>query len=93
MRQFRRAAPLGGAQQTTVLLRGISGPLSEAGINNRCENTVESMGFVDVLRGVIGTSTAVTATLYECRHCGTTLSADTETCPTCGGEDVACYQI
>jgi rubrerythrin len=51
------------------------------------------MGLVDVLRGVIGTSTADTATLYECRHCGTTLSADTETCPTCGGEDVACYQF
>jgi len=35
------------------------------------------------------TRTATTSTLYECRHCGTTLSADTETCPTCGGEDVA----
>jgi rubrerythrin len=51
------------------------------------------MGLVEVVRGAIGTSTPGTATLYECRHCGTTPSADAETCPTCGGEDVACYQI
>lgn len=51
------------------------------------------MGLVDVLRGVIGTRTADTATLYECRHCGTTLSVDAETCLTCGGEDVACYRF
>ncbi|AEN07666.1 hypothetical protein halTADL_1977 [Halohasta litchfieldiae] len=51
------------------------------------------MGLVDALRGVVSTRTATTSTLYECRHCGTTLSADTETCPTCGGEDVARYQF
>jgi len=51
------------------------------------------MGLVEVIRGVIGTSTPDTATLNEYRLCGTTLSADAETCSTCGGEDVACYQI
>jgi len=48
------------------------------------------MGLAETLRGVVGTRTT---TLYECRHCGTTLSADTETCPTCGEEDVVCYQL
>ncbi|MCG1007953.1 hypothetical protein [Halorubrum lacusprofundi] len=51
------------------------------------------MSLVDVLREVVGIRTASTSTLYECRHCGTTLPADTEMCPTCGGEDVACYQF
>jgi len=51
------------------------------------------MGLVEEVREVIGTSTSDMATLYECRHCGTTLSADAETCPICGGEHVACYQI
>ncbi|MCG1004967.1 MULTISPECIES: hypothetical protein [Halobacterium] len=48
------------------------------------------MSLVDTLRGVVGTHQT---TLYECRHCGTTLADDTETCPTCGGEDVVCYQF
>jgi len=51
------------------------------------------MGLVDALRGVVGTRASNPSTLYECRHCGTTLSEDAETCPTCGGEDVACYQL
>lgn len=27
--------------------------------------------------------------LYECRHCGTTLDADSEQCPTCGTAEIA----
>jgi len=69
------------------------GVLSEAGINNQCDTIAEKMSLVDVLREVVGIRTASTSTLYECRHCGTTLPADTEMCPTCGGEDVACYQF
>jgi len=66
--------------------------LSEAGINNQCDTIAEKMSLVDVLREVVGIRTASTSTLYECRHCGTT-PPDTEMCPTCGGEDVACYQF
>jgi len=67
--------------------------LSEAGINNQCDTIAEKMSLVDVLREVVGIRTASTSTLYECRHCGTTLPADTEMCPTCGWRDVACYQF
>jgi len=52
--------------------------LSEAGINNQCDTIAEKMSLVDVLREVVGIRTASTSTLYECRHCGTTLPADTE---------------
>jgi rubrerythrin len=69
------------------------GSLSEAGINNQCDTITGRMGLVETLCGVVGTRTSTTSTLYECRHCGTTLSEDAETCPTCGGEDVVCYQF
>ncbi|MDQ2050576.1 hypothetical protein RBH26_08755 [Natronolimnohabitans sp. A-GB9] len=31
-------------------------------------------------------------TLYECRSCGTTLSADTEECRQCGSTEIAHYE-
>ena len=31
--------------------------------------------------------------LHECRHCGTTLDAETEACDACGSENVARYVI
>jgi hypothetical protein len=94
LRQFStRRTPRGRTINDGATAGFISGVLSEAGINNQCDTIAERMGLVDVLRGVVGIRTASTSTLYECRHCGTTLSADTEMCPTCGGEDVACYQF
>ncbi|MDQ2052120.1 hypothetical protein RBH26_16705 [Natronolimnohabitans sp. A-GB9] len=31
--------------------------------------------------------------IYECRNCGTTVSADTTRCPACEGEDIVRYSI
>ena len=31
--------------------------------------------------------------MYECRRCGTTLVAETEACPNCESQDVACYRL
>lgn len=31
--------------------------------------------------------------VHECRHCGTTLDAGTDTCPVCGADAVARYVI
>lgn len=31
--------------------------------------------------------------VYECRRCGTTLGAGTETCPQCGESDIVVYEI
>jgi rubrerythrin len=67
--------------------------LSEAGLNNQCDTITGKMGLIETLRGVVGTRRSTTSTLYECRHCGMTLSEDAETCPICGGEDVAYYQF
>lgn len=32
-------------------------------------------------------------TVYECRHCGTTLESELDECPTCGDGTVARYEI
>jgi len=32
-------------------------------------------------------------TLHECRHCGTTVSRQTERCPACGHDGIATYHI
>ncbi len=31
--------------------------------------------------------------VYECRNCGTSVSEDTEACPTCGADAIAMYRI
>jgi rubrerythrin len=32
--------------------------------------------------------------VVECRHCGTTLkSTETEECPACGRNEIACYSV
>lgn len=31
--------------------------------------------------------------IYECRSCGTNVSADTARCPACDGEDIVRYSI
>lgn len=48
------------------------------------------MSIVDALRRAV---TDGDATFYECRNCGTTLSAVAEECGACGAEDVACYRL
>lgn len=32
-------------------------------------------------------------TIYECRHCGTAVDAETEVCPDCGAEEIARYRV
>ncbi|ELY44826.1 hypothetical protein DV706_19485 (plasmid) [Natronorubrum bangense] len=34
-----------------------------------------------------------TTVIYECRHCGTNVSADTDCCPACTGDDIVRYSI
>jgi len=36
---------------------------------------------------------AADSTQYECRSCGTTLQEQRETCPNCGAEDIASYDL
>lgn len=31
--------------------------------------------------------------IYECRNCGTTVDADTDTCPDCESDDIAEYRL
>ena len=50
----------------------------------------EKMSLLDTLRGTLGTEMS---TLWECRNCGHTLSEDADECPSCGAEDIACYQF
>lgn len=32
-------------------------------------------------------------TLFECRRCGKTVEADTETCPECGADDIIRFDL
>ncbi len=41
------------------------------------------------VRGLIGDDSSV----YECRHCGTTLESDIDDCPLCGKSAVVAYDI
>jgi rubrerythrin len=48
--------------------------------------------------GLIGTFGSLltdgeSATVIECRHCGTTLDAADEQCPVCGGDHVAEFEV
>ncbi len=31
--------------------------------------------------------------VYECRHCGTTLEATDQQCPTCGSTEIAVFDV
>ena len=33
------------------------------------------------------------STVHECRRCGTTVDSETESCPTCGGAEIAVYEL
>ncbi|WP_423751500.1 zinc-ribbon domain-containing protein [Salinirarus marinus] len=48
------------------------------------------MGLLSTLRRAVEGGSS---TLWECRNCGETLSEDAEECPSCGAEDVACYEL
>lgn len=30
---------------------------------------------------------------FECRRCGTTVDGPGDTCPACGSDEIACYQL
>ena len=47
------------------------------------------MGMVSRLRLLIDGD----GELYECRNCGTNVTADTNRCPACEGEDIVRYSI
>ena len=60
------------------------------------------MGLRDILQGVGRADAEATArsdaspavtTLYECRHCGTTVSVDRERCPACERPEIAEYRL
>ncbi len=49
------------------------------------------MGLRTVLtRALFGTDPTV---IVECRHCGLTVSSETDSCPACGSIDFCCYEI
>lgn len=33
------------------------------------------------------------AEVHECRHCGTTVDSPSAECPTCGGTEIASFQM
>ncbi|CCI69584.1 small CPxCG-related zinc finger protein [Natronomonas pharaonis DSM 2160] len=39
------------------------------------------------------TLTDRTVSVVECRQCGTSLTDETETCPECGSQEIACYEF
>jgi rubrerythrin len=45
------------------------------------------------LLGRIRELLAVDQTIHECRHCGTTVASETETCPECGTNAISSYRI
>ena len=60
------------------------------------------MGLLDILQGVgradaeararADAASAVTA-IYECRHCGTRVTATAERCPACDRAEIAEYRL
>ena len=48
------------------------------------------MGLLSTLRRAVE---GESSTLWECRNCGETLSEDADECPSCGAEDIACYEF
>jgi rubrerythrin len=48
------------------------------------------MGLLSAFRNAVGDTPA---SVWECRNCGQTLSADTDECPSCGAEDVVRYDF
>lgn len=47
---------------------------------------------LDTVRLALGRA-ARSATLYECRNCGTALAPDDTECPACGAAEVATYEL
>jgi rubrerythrin len=48
------------------------------------------MLLTDMVRGWLADDEAV---VYECRHCGTTLMAAKQRCPTCGSTEIATFDV
>lgn len=46
-----------------------------------------------MIRTVLRRLRATTTVLYECRNCGTSIEDDRETCPACGADEVAEYDL
>lgn len=46
------------------------------------------MGLFEVVR----TRVAREETIYECRHCGVSVSSEAEACPACGTAEIARYE-
>ncbi|MFB6105403.1 MAG: zinc-ribbon domain-containing protein [Halobacteriaceae archaeon] len=48
---------------------------------------------ITTLRSLVGPGRAQTETVYECRHCGTTVDPDAAQCPSCGRTQFAEFSI
>lgn len=51
-----------------------------------------SLHMLDTVRHALGRPSS-TATLYECRDCGTVVPRDDAECPACGSSEVAAYEL
>lgn len=45
-----------------------------------------------LLESVTRLTRASTETRYECRNCGTTVTAETDACPACDRTEIAAYE-
>jgi rubrerythrin len=46
-----------------------------------------------VIGAVVGAGRGAAGPVYECRRCGTTLTAGEERCPYCGPTDVVTFEL
>ncbi|MFB6217654.1 MAG: hypothetical protein ABEH77_00500 [Halobacteriaceae archaeon] len=49
------------------------------------------IGIITAVRSLVGETEQ--SRVYECRHCGTTVEADTEECPACGRASVTAFEV
>jgi rubrerythrin len=54
--------------------------------------TRSKLSMIRVLKQVSPFSTD-SEELFECRQCGTSLDEGQESCPECGCQDIACYEL
>jgi rubrerythrin len=45
------------------------------------------------ISGLLGRLFTSPTTIYECRHCGTTLDDEADRCPSCGGSETSRYEV
>ncbi|ELY48755.1 hypothetical protein [Natronolimnohabitans innermongolicus] len=68
-----------------TLVRLISDLFSDSGPDTESPTTARTDGENE--------SVESPTVIYECRNCGTNVTADTNRCPACEGEDIVRYSI